>query len=152
MVSGWSQRRPCNRGIFRTEKYSGLTRLTRTLGFSACWRPMISMSAPPIGKGGVALVDKPASTTSGMAANFARRRSKYWERSCQETWEFLMDWNRQRHRVARVVAEVGVDEAQEAFGCRACRGEEQNRESDLRADHDAGGCVARGRFPRRGGR
>ena len=61
-------RRPS--GICRTGKYSGLTKLVRSRCSARTGLPMISnlLSKPLLG--GVAFVDRPAETTSGMALTF----------------------------------------------------------------------------------
>src|SRR5215813_837412 len=77
IVSVRSHRRPCERGIRRTVKYSGLMKLTRTVGFSDEPELMISIRESLPFAGGVALVDMPAATTWGMAAIRERICSKY---------------------------------------------------------------------------
>ena len=49
----------------------------------------------------------------------------------------VVDGDRQRHGVLRVVSEVGVRQPQESLARRAGRGQHQERQRDLDRDHDA---------------
>ena len=81
LISSRLQTRPCVTGMWRSGKYSGLTKLDRATGFSSALLPRISSVVSPPFDGGVALVEIPADTTCGIAAIAARSRSKYSERS-----------------------------------------------------------------------
>ena len=63
-------------------------KFTRTSGFSAVLLSMISIRWRQPFDGGVALVEIPAATTSGMVAILERICSKYSERSFHETCVF----------------------------------------------------------------
>jgi len=78
----------CATGMRRSGKYSGLTKFTRTSGFSDAVLPIISMFCRQPLEGGVALVEMPAATTCGIAASLARICSKYSARSFHATCVF----------------------------------------------------------------
>ena len=111
--------------------------MDRAIGFSSALFPRISSVLSPPFEGGVAFVEIPADD------HLRHRRERR-----PEPLEILrpllprlvgavVDGNGQRHRVLRVVSEVGVRQPQESLARRAGRREHQERQRDLHRNHHA---------------
>ena len=141
-ISSRFQRRPCATGMRRSGKYSGLTKLTRATGFSSALLPRIS-------NGAVASVRRRRRVGRDACRYDLRHRGDRRSEPLEVLGTLLprlvgtvVDGDRQRHRVLRVVSEIRVRQSQESLSCRARRGQHQERQRDLDRDHHTMGPPA----------